>query len=147
MSKSDRDFKNRIELTDSPDIILKRIKQALTDFTSAVSYEPDTRPGISNLILIHSLCCGKSVEDICCESRHLDTGQYKLIAAEAVIEYLKPIQNQIKGYMDDPQYLSQVLKYGSEKAMDIACKTIVDVKEAVGLSHTVSRQKEIKLKA
>lgn len=146
MSKSDTDFKNRIDLTDSPDIILQRIKQALTDFTSAVTYEPENRPGVSNLILIHSLCTGKSFEDICLESSHLNTGQYKLVVAEAVIEYLRPIQARIKEYMDDPLYLSQILKEGSDKAMDIACKTIVEVKEAVGLSHLSDCKSEVKLK-
>lgn len=144
MSKSDKDFKNRIELTDSPDIILKRIKQALTDFTSEVTYEPETRPGISNLILIHSLCAKKSFEDLCSENSHLDTGQYKLIVAEAVIEHLKPIQSRIQEYMDNPLYLSHVLKCGSDKAMEIAHKTIVEVKDAVGLSHTVNCKSELK---
>lgn len=146
MSKSDTDFKNRIELTDSPDIILQRIKQALTDFTSSVTYEPKNRPGVSNLILIHSLCTKKSFEDICLENSHLNTGQYKLVVAEAVIEYLKPIQRRIKEYMDDPLYLSQIMKEGSDKAMDIACKTIVEVKEAVGLSHLSNCKNEVKLK-
>lgn len=145
MSKSDKDFKNRIDLTDDPDLILKRIKGALTDFTSAVTYEPDKRPGVSNLILIHSLCTGKTFEDICLEYSHLDTGQYKLVVAEAVIEHLKPIQKEIKYLMDDPLYLSQILKSGSEKASDIAYKTMVQVKEAVGL--TISNCNEsVKLK-
>ena len=146
MSKSDKDFKNRIELTDSPDVILQRIKQALTDFTSAVTYEPENRPGVSNLILIHSLCTGKSFEDICLENSHLNTGQYKLVVAEAVIEHLRPIQARIKEYMDDSLYLSQVLKEGSDRAINIACKTIVEVKEAVGLSYINNFQNQVKLK-
>ncbi|KFM59339.1 Tryptophan--tRNA ligase, mitochondrial, partial [Stegodyphus mimosarum] len=134
MSKSDFNFKNRIELTDKPDVILKRIKEALTDFTSAVTFDIDKRPGVSNLILIHGLCTGMSHEDICSENQHLDTGQYKLVVAEAVIEYLKPIQLEIQRLLSDQSHIDQVLRKGSEKATEIASKTMFEVKEAVGLS-------------
>ncbi|XP_054715320.1 tryptophan--tRNA ligase, mitochondrial-like [Uloborus diversus] len=134
MSKSDMDFKNRIELTDPPDLMLKRIKESLTDFTSAVTYDPENRPGVSNLILIHSLCTGKDFETICKENEHLDTGQYKLVVAEAVIEYFKPIQYEMNKLLSDPVYLTGVLNDGKEKAQEIASRTINEVKEAVGLS-------------
>lgn len=146
MSKSDRDFKNRIDLTDTPDLILKRIKEAVTDFTSAVTYDPDKRPGVSNLIMIHSLCSGKSTDEICLESSRLDTGQYKLVVAEAVVEYLKPLQSEINHFLNDSSYLSQVLRVGSEKAAEIARETMTEVKEAIGLSIFNNCSKAIKLK-
>lgn len=134
MSKSDVIFKNRIEITDSPDIIVERIKKALTDFTSAVTFDPEKRPGISNLINIHSLCTGKSPDVICNENTRLDTGQYKLVVADAVVEYLKPIQEKIALYQKDPGHITEVLKKGSEKATKVAVKTVKEVKEAMGLS-------------
>ncbi|XP_015917495.2 tryptophan--tRNA ligase, mitochondrial [Parasteatoda tepidariorum] len=134
MSKSDKNFKNRIDLTDSPDIITKRIKEALTDFTSGVTYDMEKRPGVGNLILVHSLCSGKSFEEICKDSESLDTGQYKLVVAEAVIEHLKPIQEQIKRIMSDRGYIERILKTGSERAIEIASKTMNEVKTSVGLT-------------
>lgn len=134
MSKSDKIFKNRVEITDDPDIIVERIKKALTDFTSAVTFEPEKRPGVSNLINIHSLCTGKSPDVICNENSGLDTGQYKLVVAEAVVEYLKPLQEKIALYQKDPGYITEVLKKGSEKAVEVAVKTVKEVKEAMGLS-------------
>lgn len=75
MSKSAVDVKSRIELLDEPDEILKKLKKALTDFTSEVTFDLEKRPGISNLILIHSLFTGKSIEEICKDAQGIDTGK------------------------------------------------------------------------
>ncbi|XP_055944889.1 tryptophan--tRNA ligase, mitochondrial-like [Argiope bruennichi] len=135
MSKSDSNIRNRIEITDPPDVMLKRIKEAVTDMTSAVTYDADQRPGVSNLILMHSLCTGKSCESICEEHRNLDTGQYKLVVAEAVIEYFKPIQAEFQRLISEPSHIVKILEKGSEKASKIAQQTMIEVKKLVGLSH------------
>ena len=75
MSKSAEDPKSRIDITDTPDEIEKKLKKSLTDFTSAVTYEPEERPGVANLITLHSLASGKSPADICEEVQDLDTGK------------------------------------------------------------------------
>lgn len=75
MSKSSPDVKSRINLLDESDVIISKIKRAVTDLTSEVTFEPETRPGISNLLLIHSLVTGKSIAEICKEVESLNTGQ------------------------------------------------------------------------
>lgn len=75
MSKSDVDSKSRIELTDSPEVILEKCKKALTDFTSEITFEPQLRPGVANLLTIHSLFSGKLCEDLCQEFVNLDTAR------------------------------------------------------------------------
>lgn len=75
MSKSHKDNKSRIELTDTPDKILEKIKKSVTDFTSNITFEPETRPGVANLITLHSLATKKTCEEICSESTQLDTGR------------------------------------------------------------------------
>lgn len=75
MSKSDEDAKTRITLLDSDEEILKKVKKAMTDLTSNVTYEPDQRQGVSNLITIHSLLANKSIENICLEAKDLNTGK------------------------------------------------------------------------
>ncbi|GIX92806.1 tryptophan--tRNA ligase, mitochondrial [Caerostris extrusa] len=139
MSKSDYNVRSRINLTDSPDDILKKIKRAVTDFTSEVTYDAEQRPGVSNLVLMHSLCTGKSFESICKESDNLDTSQYKLIVAEAIIEYLKPIQTEFQRLMAEPSHIIQILEKGSENASKVAQQTIQEVKKLVGLSHLGGR--------
>lgn len=75
MSKSDPNPKSRIELLDRPEQIVEKLKKSVTDCTSAVTYDPDTRPGVSNLIAIHSLMSGISIEQIVQEASDLDTGK------------------------------------------------------------------------
>lgn len=74
-SKSDPNDKSRITLRDSPDQIRKKIKKALTDFTSEVTYDPVDRPGIANLVGIHALIKNVSPHEICQRAKGLDTGQ------------------------------------------------------------------------
>lgn len=75
-SKSDPDEKSRVMLRDTPDVILNRIKKAITDCTSAVIYDPDNRPGVANLITIHSLASGLTTDQICEQAKDIDTGKY-----------------------------------------------------------------------
>lgn len=75
MSKSHTDPKSRLDILDEPDVLLEKIKKAMTDFTSEVTYEPEKRPGVTNLINIHSLFTGKTPDEICKEAVELNTGQ------------------------------------------------------------------------
>lgn len=141
MSKSDIDFKNRIDIIDSPDTITKRIKEAITDFTSNITYDPENRPGVSNLVRIHGLCTGQSHDSICEESRSLNTGQYKGVVAEAVVECLRPIRTEFERLMNEPSHIEEVLKKGSERATEMALRTMEEVKHAVGLSIEGKKEK------
>ena len=76
MSKSHADPKSRIVLTDPADVIFEKIKKAVTDLTSAVTYDEETRPGVSNLIALHAYSMGKTFDEVCSENTHLDTGKY-----------------------------------------------------------------------
>ncbi|KAG4074115.1 hypothetical protein HA402_014320 [Bradysia odoriphaga] len=133
MSKSDPNPKTRIELLDRPERILEKVKKAVTDCTSAVTYDPETRPGVSNLVAIHSLMSGISIEQIVNDASNLDTGKYKFRVADAVIERIDPIRLKIEDYLKNPEYLIDVMRIGAEKSSRIAEETIVDVKRKVGV--------------
>ncbi|XP_015603926.1 tryptophan--tRNA ligase, mitochondrial isoform X2 [Cephus cinctus] len=135
MSKSSNDPKSRLELTDEPRVLLNKIKKAVTDFTSTVTFEPETRPGVSNLIAIHSLLSGKSPEEICKEAENVDTGEYKFVVADVVIEKLTPIRERINQLIKEPQYLEKVLSDGAERATSIAVNTWLEVRNKVGLGN------------
>lgn len=75
MSKSHKDAKSRLDILDEPDVLLEKMKKAITDFTSEVTYEPEARPGVANLINMHSLFTGKTPDEICKEAVGLNTGQ------------------------------------------------------------------------
>ncbi|CAB0006350.1 unnamed protein product [Nesidiocoris tenuis] len=144
MSKSHPDQKSRIEITDSPDEIRSKIKKALTDFTSEVEYDPENRPGVSNLIDIHSLATNKNRTDIVREAAGLDTGQYKLVVAEAVIAKLAPIRAELMKLLDSKEYLDNVLAEGSAKAETIAAKTWEEVSRKIGFDDR-HRTKKVRL--
>lgn len=76
MSKSDPDPKSCVMIEDTPDQMIAKVKKALTDFTSQVTFDPENRPSVANLLTIHSLASNKSIETICEEVKHMDTGQY-----------------------------------------------------------------------
>ena len=135
MSKSDP-FKNScIYLMDDPDTMLLKVKRAVTDMTSEVTFDPASRPGVSNLICIHSAISGKDPIEICNEVKGKDTGQYKMIVAEALIEHFKPINQEITYLMKNQDYLETLLHKGSMQAMEIAQKTLFEVKQAMELTR------------
>nr|XP_029713009.1 tryptophan--tRNA ligase, mitochondrial-like [Aedes albopictus] len=134
MSKSDPDPKACIMLTDPPKAITEKIKKSVTDFTSEVTFEPETRPGVANLITIHSLVSGCTPQQICDATRGLNTGQYKQHVADALVAHLNPIRENIERYMADPEYLAGVIEDGCERAKVIAEKTLVEVKDKVGMN-------------
>ncbi|GAB1602771.1 tryptophan--tRNA ligase, mitochondrial-like [Argonauta hians] len=134
MSKSDTNKLSRIDLTDSADEIFRKIKKARTDCISAVTYNVIERPGVSNLINIHCNMTGLTPEHICSEYTHVDTGQYKKIVAEAVIETMAPIKSRIEELKSNKDYLIQVLDKGKGKATHIAEDTMKTVKDVLGFT-------------
>ncbi|XP_062985007.1 tryptophan--tRNA ligase, mitochondrial [Elgaria multicarinata webbii] len=133
MSKSDPQNLATVGITDTPDEIKLKFRKAVTDFTSEVTYDPDHRPGVSNLVAIHSAITGLSKEEVVHQSIGLDTARYKLVVAEAVIEKLAPIRNEFKRLRADRSYLEKVLWTGAEKAKELAAPVYWEVKRLVGL--------------
>ncbi|XP_076646751.1 tryptophanyl-tRNA synthetase, mitochondrial [Halictus rubicundus] len=138
MSKSSTSPKGTINILDEPHIVLERIKKAITDFTSEVTYEPDERPGIANLITIHSMFTGKSPDQICLEMQGLDTGKYKLLLADLIIEKLSPIREEFSKLIKEPTYLNEVLEDGKERATEIAEKSWQEIRKKIGFEHNNS---------
>lgn len=137
MSKSHTDPKSRIDISDSPDVILTKIKKAVTDFTSEVTYDQVNRPGVSNLIDILSLSTGKTVQEICAEASNLDTGRFKVLVADVLIEKLSPIRNRLQQLMDSPEYLEKVLDTGASQAKEIAENTWSEVSQKIGFQNNL----------
>ncbi|KAL3280904.1 hypothetical protein HHI36_004131 [Cryptolaemus montrouzieri] len=133
MSKSDPDPKSRICLLDKPEDIAMKLKKAVTDFISEVTYDPENRPGVSNLLSIHSFLSNKTIDEICRESQGLNTGQYKTSVADAIIAHIQPIQKEYYSLLSDEKYLFQVLRNGAETAYEISHATLKEMKQKLGL--------------
>ncbi|XP_062612663.1 tryptophan--tRNA ligase, mitochondrial-like [Saccostrea cucullata] len=132
MSKSDKSPKGRIDLTDSNDDIASKIKLAVTDFTTHISYDKENRPGVTNLINIHSACTGETPEEICETYSTLTTAEYKVLLADIVISEIQPIRERILWLLSDKSHLQSVLRQGQEVASVLAEDTMKDVRNLVG---------------
>lgn len=132
MSKSEADSKSRIELTDSSDDIIRKIRKSVTDMKSAITYDPVERPGVSNLIQIYSIISGLSTDQVCQQFTGKETVHLKKELGELLAEYLKPIRMRILEYSNDRQYLEAVLRDGAAKATTIAEETFSQVQQVIG---------------
>lgn len=132
MSKSDPQTMATITITDSPDDIALKVRRAVTDFISEVTFDPETRPGVSNLVTIHAAVATISVEEAVSQARGLDTGAYKNLVAEAVIQRLTPIREEIVRLRSDQAHLEGVLAQGTQRARELAAPLLREVRQLVG---------------
>ena len=130
MSKSDP--KGDIFLKDEPSVIRKKIMSAVTDSGSEVKYDPDNKPGISNLLTIYSAMKDISIEEAEKAFVGYRYGDFKKAVADAVIEELEPFQARYKEIVANKSY-EKALKEGAVKAQQVANQTLKRVQRAVGL--------------
>ena len=133
MSKSAASMSGVIELLDAPEITLKKFKSSVTDDGKEVKFDEKSKPGISNLLTIHSALSGKSIQELENEFAGKGYGDFKSAVAEVVIAQLEPIRERTKQLMDDPAELVSLLSTGAKKANKVASNTLKEVYAAIGL--------------
>ena len=133
MSKSDLSTSGRIELTDTADEIQKKIRKSVTDSIGEISYDPENRPGISNLISIYSSIENIEIEKIVEKFKNKNTLEFKESLADVLIDRLVPIGNVIQQLRSDPSYVIRVLHENSRKASAVAERNLKEIKNIVGL--------------
>lgn len=133
MSKSISSPQGTILVLDDPKAVTKKIKSAVTDSETEVRYDPDTKPGISNLLSLYSVATRRSVAE--CEAALAGSqyGTFKVAVAEAVVEMLRPIRERYQALTADPATVDDALALGAAKAEAIAAATMQRVRAAVGL--------------
>ena len=134
MSKSAPSMAGVIELLDTPEATLKKFKSSVTDNGKEIKFDEKLKPGISNLLTIHSALSGKSVTDLESEFSGKGYGDFKAAVAEVVIAKLEPISKRTNELMDDPAELSRVLNNGAQKASEVASTTLKAAYSAIGLA-------------
>ncbi|MBE7017951.1 MAG: tryptophan--tRNA ligase [Ruminococcaceae bacterium] len=132
MSKSDPN--GCVFLLEKPDDIMRKFKKAVTDSDTenCVRYAPSEKPGVANLMGIYSAITGKSYDEIESEFAGKGYGAFKPAVGEAVVETLRPIQEEANRILADKTYLESVYKEGAEKASYLARKTLRKVYKKVG---------------
>lgn len=132
MSKSDPDPKSKVVITDTPDVIRKKIRGAVTDSGSGVEHDLEKKPGISNLLDIMSAFTDRSVENLVAEYDDLQYGYFKDVVADAVIDSLSEFHSNYDALSDAD--VMAVMAEGAAKAQTSAQATIDEVKQVLGLS-------------
>lgn len=132
MSKSDENINGTILLMDSEDVIMKKMKRAVTDSENFVAYR-DEQPGVKNLITIHSSLSGLSIEEVVAKYEGKGYGAFKTDTAEVVIEFLRPFKKRYEDYMNNLDYVEKVYKTGAKRAYELAEDTMTLVRKRIGL--------------
>ncbi len=132
MSKSASSPKGLVNLLDEPKASAKKIKSAVTDTGTVVSYDEKEKAGVSNLLTIHSAISGRSIPDLVEHFEGKMYGALKTELAELFTEWVEPIQKRTRGYLDDPAELDRVLARGAEKAREVATVTLEAAYDRIG---------------
>jgi tryptophanyl-tRNA synthetase len=133
MSKSDSNENGYISLKDSPDAIMRKFKRAVTDSDASVRYDEKEKPGISNLLQIYASSADISLDKAIEDCKDLSYADFKVRAAEAVIESLRPIQDEFNRLMKDKTTLEEYMSLGASKAESMAKKTLKKAQKKMGL--------------
>lgn len=139
MSKSGESPQGILWLLDEDKALTKKIKSAVTDSDGQVRFDPENKPGVSNLLTIYSITTGVSITQA---EEHFSSSGYgdlKTQVADAVVSVFSPIRERTNELLADPAELDRLLARGAEAATERAEATLARVYQAVGFLPPVSR--------
>jgi tryptophanyl-tRNA synthetase len=134
MSKSGSSVAGIIELLDDPKVSAKKIRSAVTDSDTEIRFDPEGKPGISNLLTIYSALTGRSTGDLEDAYAGRGYGDLKEELAEEVVELVTPFRDRTLELLKDQQHLLDILEAGRLQASAIAEATLRDVYQRVGFA-------------
>ena len=132
MSKSDADD-SYIAVLDPPDVIRRKFRRAVTDSETEIRFDPENKPGVSNLLCILAALEGTTPEEEAAKLQGQQYGALKEAVSEAAVAVLQPIQERYQTIMGDKAYIQTVLKANAERAHYLAQKTLRKVYKKLGL--------------
>ena len=133
MSKSASSKNNYIGLLDSEEEIRRKVKIAVTDSGKEITYDPNTKPAIANLLTMYAALDGRQIGEI--ERQYVKKGyaEFKSDLANVLARTLKPIQKRHQELLKNPDALRATLRDGAMRAQQVAARTMREVKEKIGL--------------
>jgi tryptophanyl-tRNA synthetase len=132
MSKSAGTEAGLISLLDDPKATAKKIRSAVTDSEREVRYDPDAKPGVSNLLTIQSAVTGTDIDKLVEGYAGRGYGDLKADTAEAVVSYVTPIKARVDELLADPAELEAILAAGAQRAREMSAKTLKRVYDRLG---------------
>ncbi len=132
MSKSAASQAGVIDLLEDPKVVAKRIRSAVTDTGREVRFDEAGKPGVSNLLRIHSALSGRPIDQLERDFAGRGYGDLKTEVAEVVLEVLTPFRERTLELLDDPAELDRLLAEGADRARAVSSRTLSTVYERVG---------------
>ncbi len=121
-------------MLDEPSVIRKKIKSAVTDSSGIIEYDPENKPGISNLLAIYASFTNFSIPELVDRYKDSGYGQFKEELGEAIVSVLEPIQLKHDELINSNE-LDLILDEGAIKARNVADKTLIKMRNAIGLGR------------
>jgi tryptophanyl-tRNA synthetase len=131
MSKSLPDA-GTVNLLDDPQLIARKFRRAVTDTETEIRYDPQRKPGVSNLLAIHSAFTGRTLAELEQEFAGAGYGTLKSAVADIVIEFAEPFAKRTADLLDDRAELDRILARGAERANEVGVATVREVYDRVG---------------
>lgn len=135
MSKSETDAKGTIDLLDNPAVARKKIMSAITDSVGIIQYDPESQPGLANLLTIQSVLANEPIEDIVKRYEGKGYGELKKEIGQTVFDFLTDLQTKYKKIIES-NVIDQILEEGAKKASYVANKKIRKVYKKIGFTIT-----------
>lgn len=135
MSKSETDTKGTIDLLDDPAVARKKIMSAVTDSVGIIQYDPESQPGLANLLTIQSVLANEPIEDIVKRYEGKGYGELKKELGQTVFDFLTDLQAKYKKIIES-NVIDQILEEGAKKASYVANKKIRKVYKKIGFTIT-----------
>lgn len=139
MSKSSSAPGGIIEMLEDPKRTAKKIRSAVTDSGTEIRFDLEEKPGVSNLLTIHSALTGESVAALEEQFAGRMYGDLKKAVAEVVVDFVTPFRDRTLEYLEDQTHLTEVLAAGAETAGAVAEATLRDVYQQVGFVAPLQR--------
>ncbi|MEU1212767.1 tryptophan--tRNA ligase [Streptomyces sp. NPDC005791] len=133
MSKSASTPKGLINLLDDPKVTAKKVRSAVTDTDTVIRFDPEEKPGVSNLLSIYSTLTGTAVPDLEQKFEGKGYGALKTELADVMVEFVTPFRTRTQEYLDDPETVDALLAKGAEKARAVAAETLAQTYDRMGL--------------
>ncbi|MFD9940315.1 tryptophan--tRNA ligase [Nonomuraea sp. NPDC059023] len=136
MSKSSSSPAGILDVLEQPGPLRKKVMRAVTDTGSEIVFDEENKPGISNLLRIHSALTGTSIADLVARFDGQGYGTFKKEVAEAVVETFTPIRERTEKLLSDEAELDRLLAIGAGRAREVAQQTMAQVRDRVGFLPT-----------
>lgn len=133
MSKSAESDAGLINLLDDPKRSAKKVRSAVTDAGRDIIVDRENKPGVTNLLSIHSALSGTPIDQLVQHFAGKGYGDLKVETAQVLTDFVTPLRSRVDELMADPAHLDGILAQGAERAREVASQTLARVYDRVGL--------------